>query len=266
LNPVLSDIEALARRAGEVLRAGFNRRPGIEPHIHVDYKSLIDPVTEFDRRSEALLLEEIRSRFPNHRIVTEESGLLAGDKDHQWFIDPLDGTVNYAHGVPIFSVSIAYAENGRVRLGVVYDPMQDECFSAEYERGAWLNEEPIRASSVKDLDHSLLVTGFPYDIRTNPENNLDNYSHFSVISQAVRRLGSAALDLCYVAVGRMDGFWELRLKPWDVAAGGLIAQEAGAIVTDLHGGPDYVTPPCSLVAASPIIHPQILKELNGRQK
>lgn len=187
-----------------------------------------------------------------------------------WYIDPLDGTVNFAHGIPIFSVSVAYADQGQLLLGVVFDPMRDECFSAEKGSGAWLNGQPIRASAAADMDHSLLVTGFPYDIRTNPHNNLEQFAHFALRSQGVRRLGSAALDLCYVAAGRFDGYWELRLNSWDIAAGGLIAQEAGANVTDLSGNPDYLAAgsaaQTSILAGNPEIHVRMLAILSAAQE
>jgi myo-inositol-1(or 4)-monophosphatase len=262
-SPVLSELETLARRAGEILCQGFTRRPGVERRFEVGYKGVIDLVTEFDHRSEAFLLGEVRRRYPDHRIVAEESGKHPGQECCVWLIDPLDGTVNYAHGIPVFSVSIAYIEKGLLQLGVVFDPIQSEMFSAEHGRGAWLNGEAIRVSQANSLDRSLLATGFPYDIRTNPDNNLDNYARFALHSLGVRRLGSAALDLCYVASGRFDGFWELQLGPWDVAAGALIAQAAGAIVTDRNGSPDFLTPPCSIVAAAPEIHPQVLDMLRG---
>ncbi len=153
---------------------------------------------------------EIQKRFPNHRVTAEESGGLEGEERSQWYVDPLDGTVNFAHGLDIFSVSLAFAEDRQMRLGVVYDPIQDELFSAEKGTGAWLNGEPIKVATTEQLNDSLLVTGFPYDIRTNPETNLDHFAHFMLISQGVRRLGSAALDLCYIAAGRLDGYWELR--------------------------------------------------------
>ncbi len=253
--PTLSDLVSLAREAGEILQSTFGQR------LRVDYKGLIDLVTEADRLSERFLLTHIRQYYPSDRIVSEESGELPGRLDHAWYVDPLDGTVNYVHGLPIYSISIAYAEAGHLRLGVVYDPGRDECFSAEAGVGAWLNAVPIQPSQAPDLDHALLVTGFPYDIRTNSDNNLDHYAHFALRSQGVRRLGSAALDLSYVACGRFDGFWELRLNPWDVAAGGLIAREAGAIVTSMQGLPDFITPPQSIVAASPPIHPLMLAGL-----
>lgn len=261
MKPSLTELESLARSAGEILRRGFIRRPGIEGSQKVDHKGVIDLVTEIDRRSEEFLIGEITSRFPDHRIVTEESGELQGDDCCQWYIDPLDGTVNYAHSIPICSVCLAYAEDGELKMGVVYDPLQDECFSAERGRGASLDGAPIRISSQEHLDQSLLVTGFPYDIRTNPENNLDHYANFALRSQGVRRLGSAALDLCYVASGRFDGFWELRLSAWDVAAGGLIAREAGARVTSIDGNPDFLKPPYSILAANPGLHPRMLEVL-----
>ncbi len=235
------------------MRAGFGK-------IHeVRYKGAIDVVTEVDHRSEQYLLGEIRKSYPSHHIVAEESGGVSGDKSYAWFVDPLDGTVNYAHGLPIFSVSIGFREGTQLQLGMVYDPIRDECVSAERGRGAWLNGEPIHVSSENNLSQSLLVTGFPYDIRTNPDNNLDYFAEFSLSTQAVRRLGSAALDLCYVAAGRFDGFWELSLEPWDVAAGVLIAEEAGARVTNRRGGPDVLTPPISIVVANPELHPILLK-------
>jgi myo-inositol-1(or 4)-monophosphatase len=264
MHPELSDLELLARRAGEILRRGFDPRPGTGRRLRVDYKGSIDLVTEVDRQSEAFLLAELRRRFPAHQVITEESGEFSGQSCCRWYLDPLDGTVNYAHGVPIFSVSIAYEEDGEVRLGAVYDPMQDECFSAARGRGAWLNGEPIHAAQATSLDHSLLVTGFPYDIRTNPVNNLESYARFALISQGVRRLGSAALDLCYIAAGRFDGYWELRLNPWDIAAGGLVAEEAGAMVTAIDGKTAYLANyPPSILAANPQIHAEMLAVLAG---
>jgi myo-inositol-1(or 4)-monophosphatase len=258
MNPTLLDLKRLARQSGEILRLGYGR-------VHqVDYKHAIDPVTEVDRQSEKVLLGEIQRVFPGHQIVSEEIGLVPGNSADQWFVDPLDGTVNYAHGIPIFGVSIAYAREGVVTLGVVYDPMRDELFAAERGQGAWCNEERIRVSRVTDFGRSLLVTGFPYDAWTTKNDNLDNFGRFARITQGVRRLGSAALDLCYVAAGRLDGYWELTLNSWDLAAGGLIAAEAGAVVTNLNGKLDTLTPPCSLLAATPELHPKMLEILNGK--
>lgn len=248
-----------------LVRAGFNNRPGYGDQIQVEHKGVIDLVTEIDRRSEDYILGNIRKRYPDDQILAEESGTQPGDDCCVWFVDPLDGTVNFAHGVPIYSVSIAYQRYGVMHIGVVYDPERDECFSAEQGQGAWLNGEPIKVSSVRRLDQSLLVTGFPYDVRTNADNNLDEFMRFSLLTQGVRRLGSAAMDLSYVAAGRFDGYWEKRLNAWDAAAGGLILQEAGGIATDLYGDEDYLKQPQSIVGANSHIHPQMLKVLNRKE-
>jgi len=255
MNPKLSDLEDLARQAGAILRAGYSLEH------EVQYKGVIDLVTEVDHQSEAFILHEIQTRFPGHAILTEESGEHLGSKDHLWFIDPLDGTVNYAHHIPIFCVSIAYAHQGRTQLGVIYDPMRDECFSAERGQGACLNGQPLHVSTTTDLVHSLLVTGFPYDTWNTSDDNFGNFVRFAKMTQGVRRLGSAAIDLCYVAAGRFDGFWELSLNAWDVAAGGLIAEEAGALVTNVYGGPDYISKPQSILASTPGLHAHMLAEL-----
>ena len=229
MQPTLPDLERLAHQAGVILRLGYEREH------EVNYKGVIDLVTEVDHQSEEFLLAEIQRNFPGHRIVSEEIGVVPGRDEDLWFVDPVDGTVNYAHGVPFFAVSIAYAHAGIVNLGVVYDPMRDELFAAERGKGATRNGRPIRTSAAVELQKSLLVTGFPYDSWSTPRNNLEYFGRLTRLTQGVRRLGSAALDLCYVAAGRFDGFWELILSPWDVAAGGLIASEAGAIVTNIDG-------------------------------
>ena len=251
--PTLSSLESLARQAGAILRAGF----GHDNKVY--FKGEIDLVTDVDHKSEAFLIDEIQRHFPDHRIVAEESGQSAGAARYTWYIDPLDGTVNFAHGLPGFAVSIGYAEEGIMRLGVVYDPIREECYSAERERGAWLNGQPIRVSEASNLDQSLLVTGFSYDIRTNPQNNLDYFEYFMLHSQGVRRFGAAALDLCYVACGRLDGYWEISVSPWDLAGGGLVAEMAGARVSAVSGDPDYISEPCSILATAPLIYPQMLE-------
>jgi len=256
MTPKLNEIEAMARQAGEILRASYGKE------IKISRKGTIDLVTEIDKRSESYILGEIRSRYPSHRVIAEESGEQQGEDCCLWYIDPLDGTVNYAHGIPVFTVSIAYQAGGTVMLGVVYDPMRDELFCAERGKKAKLNGKEISVSSLTDLEHSLLATGFSYDIRTNPNTNLDNFARFSLRSQGIRRFGSAALDLCYVACGRFEGFWELRLNAWDVAAGGLIAETAGARVTGMHGEPDYLAEPQSILAANPALHRSMLEVLN----
>ena len=256
-SPTQSDIEQLSRQAGEILRAGYNKEH------QVDYKGVIDLVTEVDHQSEEFLIKEIKRQFPNHSILAEESGQTNGKDDHLWIIDPLDGTVNYAHGIPVFSVSIAYARAGQLILGVVYDPMRDECFSAEIGKGTVLNGDPIQVSDVSELQRSLLTTGFPYDMLDQSTNNLDLFGHFALITQGVRRLGSAALDLCYVACGRFDGYWELGLQPWDIAAGGLIAREAGATVTNIQGDPEFMMSPPSVLASTPGIYQAMKKEIHS---
>jgi len=253
--PTLSELKTLAIQAGQILRAGYGEQ------FEVHSKGRIDVVTEIDHRSETFLVEQIRSLYPGHTIITEEAGLLEGFHNHCWYIDPLDGTINYAHGIPIFAISIAYAEQEQVKLGVIYDPLRDECFSAERGKGAWLNGRPLHVSATNELLRSLLVTGFPYEMHGLYEQNLELFARLSRLSQGVRRLGSAALDLSYVACGRLEGFWELTLMAWDIAAGSLLVEEAGGIVTNARGDPDYMKPPHSILAANPAIHPLLLAEL-----
>ena len=256
LPPSLTDLQQLARQAGEILAAGY------EKEHQLAYKGEIDLVTEIDHRSEEFLVGELRRRFPDHHVLAEEGGGRDGGR-HQWYIDPLDGTVNYAHGVPFFCVSIAYAAFGKLALAAVFDPLRDELFSAECGKGAWLNGRPLTVRPETELSRSLLVTGFPYDIWKTAQHNLDHFGRFARISQGVRRLGSAALDLCYVAAGRFDGYWELSLKPWDLAAGALIAREAGARVTTIGGDEDLLLPPYSVLAAGPMIHGKMLETLKS---
>lgn len=260
----LSYVEQLARQAGEILRAGYNKEH------QVGYKGVIDLVTEVDHQSEAFLLGKVQKDFPGHHIFSEETGTIQGSDEHIWYIDPLDGTVNYAHHIPIFCVSIAYASrNGTsvgadsacLKLGAVYDPMRDEMFLAERGKGATLNGRPLHVSSATELQRSLLVTGFPYSAWNTPQDNFANFVKFGKLTQGVRRLGSAAIDLCYVAAGRFDGYWEMALNPWDVAAGGLICEEAGARVTSVKGEADYISPPQSVIASAPGIYTRMLGEL-----
>ena len=253
-SPTLTDLERLARQAGQILRAGYQKEH------QVAYKGVIDLVTEVDRQSEDYLLGEIRKSFPDHYVLSEESGGTHGG-EHQWYIDPLDGTVNYAHNIPFFSVSIAYASNGTMKLAAVYDPLRDEMFTAERGKGANLNNRLLHVSGAVELQRSLLVTGFPYDAWDSKFDNFGNFVKFSKMTQGVRRFGSAALDLCYVAAARFDGFWELSLSPWDVAAGGLICEEAGGRVTNVYGKADYISPPQSILATAPGIHARMLAEL-----
>jgi myo-inositol-1(or 4)-monophosphatase len=219
-----------ARSAGSVLKEHLGK---VE---RVEFKGAVNIVTEMDKKAEALIVSEIRENFPDHGILTEESKEKVTATPYRWIVDPLDGTTNYSHGYPVFCVSIAFEKKDEVLLGVVYDPMLDELFTAERGGGSFLNGKKIRVSGTDSLDRSLLATGFPYDVRTSRSNNLDHFARFAVRAQAIRRAGSAALDLCYVACGRFDGFWEMKLHPWDVAAGALIVKEAGGTVTDFKGG------------------------------
>lgn len=252
MTPTLPTLIEWAHEAGQILRAGFGQR------FDVQQKGTHDLVTDIDRRSEELILARIAAHFPGHAIITEESGSLNGQHESCWYIDPLDGTINYTHGLGFFSVSIAYAEHGRLKLGVVYDPFHDETFAAEAGQGATLNGAPIRVTEAEALADTLLVTGLPKHLNyVDGQQAFDLFEAFTLRCQGVRRLGSAALDLCYVACGRMDGYWELHVNHYDVAAGALVASEAGARTTRADGGPDLLTMPCSILAANPRLYPAI---------
>ena len=215
-----------AYKGAEVLQSYFGNI------TRVNKKGAVDLVTEADLRSEEKVLSTIRATFPDHTILAEESGLKAGTPDCSWLIDPLDGTTNFAHQVPIFCISIAFATRDNICIGIVLNPINGELFTASREGGAQCNGRPIRVSATSRLSDSLLVTGFPYNLREIFDPIITRYASCLRAAQGVRRLGSAALDLCYVACGRFEGFWEQNLKPWDTAAGSLIAAEAGGHVTD----------------------------------
>jgi myo-inositol-1(or 4)-monophosphatase len=246
-----------ARRAGALLKEHVGKVGRIE------FKGAVDIVTEVDRKSEDLIMAAIRKSFPGHGILTEESPELKQDSPYKWIIDPLDGTTNYSHGFPFFCVSIGFEEAGEVTFGVVYDPMLDELYTAEKGNGAALNGKKIKVSAIDDLGRSLLATGFPYDLRASKDNNLNFFSEFAVKAQAIRRAGSAALDLCYIASGRFDGYWEMKLRPWDVAAGTLIVSEAGGRVTDFSGGPFSVYGK-EFLASNGLIHEDMTRILTGK--
>ena len=246
---------SVAQEAGALLRDRLNTK------FNVSFKGEdINLVTEVDLASEQLIRERIASRYPRHEVLGEESGLAASSSEYRWVVDPLDGTTNYAHGYPMFCVSIALEYQGDAILGVVYDPMRDEMFTAEKGGGAALNRRPIHVSRKNDLIQSLLSTGFPYDIKTSTSTNLDHWTNFAMNAQALRRDGAAALDLSYVACGRFDGFWELNLSPWDMAAGALIVKEAGGQVSDFEGGEFSIYKP-EVIASNGLIHERMIEVL-----
>jgi myo-inositol-1(or 4)-monophosphatase len=215
-------------------KAGFMLIQNITSEREISFKGEVNLVTNFDKRSQDIIHHSILRAFPEHSIISEEGLREEKDSEFKWIIDPIDGTTNYAHKFPVFCISIALTRKSDPLVGVVFDPTRNELFTAIKGRGAFLNDQNIQVSSIEDLDKSLLATGFPYDIRESEQKNLDHFSNFALRSQAIRRCGSAALDLCYVACGRVDGFWELKLSPWDTAAGALIVKEAGGCVTDFH--------------------------------
>jgi myo-inositol-1(or 4)-monophosphatase len=228
LSKELDTALSAARRAGEVLRAGFGAEHAIT------YKGEVDLVTEVDAEAERMIREELLDTFPTYGMLAEEGGELAGEENSRWIVDPLDGTTNYAHGLPIFCVSIALERAGEVVLGVVHDPMGEETFVAERGRGATLNDQPIKVSDTDELIRALIATGFPYDRSEMPEA-IELFGRLAATTRGVRRLGSTALDLCYVASGRLDGYYERGIWPWDLAAGGVIVEEAGGRLTNYRG-------------------------------
>jgi len=247
---------SIARMAGSVLKGRFR-----EKH-RIDYKGEIDIVTEADRMSEEVLITEICRRFPDHSILSEETAALERDSRYRWIIDPLDGTTNYAHGFPLFCVSIALEKDGQIITGVVYSPVSDELFVAGRGEGAFLDGSRISVSGTTEISESLLATGFPYDIRRDPNNNINYFSEMALNAQGIRRAGSAAIDLAYTAAGRFDGFWELKLHPWDTAAGWLLVSEAGGLVTDISGGSYRLDSP-SILASNGKIQDDMIRILDS---
>jgi len=240
----------IAREAGALLAGYFERRIGFE--LKGDY----DLVTEADHASEALVVNRLRSYFPSHAILAEESGLLDTSSEYRWYVDPLDGTTNFAHGYPVFNVSIGLARAGELICGAIYDPIRQELFTAERGAGAYLNGRRISVSRVTKLEESLLATGFPS--RKRHENlNVHFFHQVAMFTHGVRRGGSAAIDLAYVACGRLEGFWEFGLNPWDIAAGALLVTEAGGKCSDMRGGAFDIHGP-HLAVANSNVHPQLL--------
>ena len=247
-------IEAIYSGA-RVLRNHFGRI------AQINQKGAFDLVTEADTESEKQIMETILKAFPDHAILAEESGVNKGTAEYKWLIDPLDGTTNYVHQLPLFTIAIALAVRDKIELGLILNPMDGELYSAIAGKGAELNGKPIKVSSNASVSNSLLVTGFPYDFNEIVEPAMKRFSVFQQASQGVRRLGSAALDLCYVACGRFDGFWEQNLKPWDKAAGAIIATEAGAVITDFSNQPFSINQKEILVSNGKI-HQEMLSLLN----
>jgi myo-inositol-1(or 4)-monophosphatase len=228
----------------------------------IRHKGDIDLVTEVDIKCQERIISLIREKFPDDTIIAEEKANHFDGKGNRWIVDPLDGTTNYAHGYPFFCTSIAYEVDEEVVAGVVYNPIFRELFYARKGQGAYFNGDPIRVSAVSDLKQALLATGFPYDIAVNPRNNIDHFTRFLFESQAVRRDGSAALNLAYVAAGRFEGYWELKLNPWDVAAGVLIVREAGGAVTNFKGGA-YSIYSDEILATNGLVHERMGLVLRG---
>jgi myo-inositol-1(or 4)-monophosphatase len=250
---------AAAYHAGRVLRSHFGRISGVKK------KGVVDLVTEADIASEKVVFEIIRQTFPDHDILGEESGLDKGGGDCEWIVDPLDGTTNFANQLGIFSVSIAFGVQGEILVGIVLNPLSRELFTAIKGKGALLNGRPIKVSNSKQVSESLLVTGFPYDFKKIVTPLLTRFTNCLKASLGVRRLGSAALDLCFVACGRFSGFWEQNLKPWDTAAGALIAQEAGARITDFSNEP-FAVDKKEILATNGKIHKEMLALLQLKDR
>jgi myo-inositol-1(or 4)-monophosphatase len=248
--------EKAARTAGEYLIGRFH------DSLKVEKKGEIDLVTDADRESEKIIKETILSEFPDHRLLAEEGERSDTESEYFWVVDPLDGTTNYAHGFPIYCVSIALLKKGRIVAACIFNPNLDECFTAAAGEGASLNGKSVQVSGEHQLSESLLATGFPYDIRNSDDDNIKEFEAFAKTARAVRRAGSAALDLAYVACGRFDGFWEFKLSPWDLAAGILMVMEAGGKVSSFKGR-EYDIFTGEALASNGRIHDQMLDILAG---
>lgn len=256
---ILETATIIAHEAGRIVARDFPRRALDQ----VNFKGAVNPVTETDTAAEDLIRRRVQECFPSHRILAEESG---GDQWRSpgppiWLIDPLDGTNNFAHGFPHVGVSLALVEARQPVVGLIYDPLRGETFAAALGGGATLDGEPIHVTEVEQLAEAFLATGFPYDRRTARDNNVERLDHFLRRSQGIRRAGAAVLDLAYVACGRLDGFWEIRLHPWDVAAGTLLVREAGGKASDFAGSPDCVSG-SRIVASNGRIHEQMLRVIH----
>ncbi len=253
---MLDFLETLVREAGEIL---LRHHGALE---RIEKKGARDLVTVADRESEAHVIARLRAAFPEHRILAEETASTEAIAGRQWIIDPLDGTTNFVYGIPHFAVSIGYYEDGLPVAAAVFNPLLSECYLAAAGKGATKNGRPLQVRREARLEEAVLCTGFSYRLEEKADSNLGHWSDFATRTRGLRRLGSAALDLCYVAEGRYDGFWELHLSPWDVAAGALVAREAGAVVSDRRGGGDWLVGG-SVVAANAALHREILGVLGA---
>jgi myo-inositol-1(or 4)-monophosphatase len=253
---ITTAIEA-AKLAGRILKQHAGKARSIQQKSGQE-KNL---VTEIDKKSEEIIIETIKKHHPSHDILAEESGTRGTSSDYRWIIDPLDGTTNFTHGLPVFCISIGLERKGELIAGVIYDPNLDELFTAEKGKGAYLNGKRIHVSETTNLGQSLLVTGFPYNITENPNHAVEHFVHFLMKAQGVRRMGSAAIDLAYVAAGRFDGFWEVALHPWDMAAGVLLVEEAGGKLTNFSGAPLSIYQK-EMVATNGHIHQAVLDVLH----
>lgn len=247
----------LAQEAGAIVKKGFNRVRRIK------YKGRIDPVTEFDLKSERHITRRIKRAYPDHALLAEEGSALTATSDYRWVVDPLDGTVNFAHAFPVYCVSVGLEYRGEIVAGAVYDPERDELFWSARGGKAYLNRKPIAVSNVNRMDRALVATGFSYDVATARRNNLGLFARMARKAQGVRRPGSAAIDLCWLASGRIDGFWELKLHPWDTAAASLILKNAGGRISRIDGRPFSIYDN-DLLASNGHVHRAMMTVLNGR--
>ncbi|MCK9282192.1 MAG: inositol monophosphatase [Melioribacteraceae bacterium] len=259
---MINNIIEVSKLAGEVIRNGFNQ------NFEIEYKTnSSNLVTEIDKKSEELIIDYVKKNYPSHGILAEESGEKGLDSEYKWIIDPLDGTTNFAHGLPIFSVSIGVIKGKEIIAGVIYDVMSDVLYSTEKGSGSFRNGSKISVNKRDDIKTSLLVTGFPYDIAENPLNAIEHFNEFLLNSRAVRRLGSAAIDFCYVASGVFDGFWEVTLQPWDICAGKLMVEEAGGKVTDFVGNNyEIIRDSKDSVSSNGFIHDKMIEILRKNSK
>lgn len=254
---MINDIIQISKEAGELIRNAFGKSHSIEFKTNE-----LNLITETDKASEKLITDFIRKKYPSHGILAEEGSEVNKSAEYLWVIDPLDGTTNFAHGLPIFAVSIGIQKNGETIAGVVYDVMRDVIYSAEKGKGSFENGRKIFVSKNENLGYSVLVTGFPYNIKENPDKASERFIAFLKQARAIRRLGSAAIDFCYVANGVFDGFWEVSLHPWDICAGKLIVEEAGGVVTDFDGDKIDIYSK-RILATNSLVHKKMINVLNG---